>query len=142
MNTDFVEFMFWSFNKFHKVEAIHSFQMTGECIFQRASRIECADGFNVSIQAGCANYCQPRQSFFEPDMDQGNFFENYTSFELGFPNMHDDLLAPYAEDESDPCNTVYGYVPKEIITAVIEKHGGLVNVVDGEVLGSKYLEEK
>jgi hypothetical protein len=32
------------------------------------------------------------------------------------------LLMPYAEDESDPTGTVYCYVPREVVEAVVAKH--------------------
>ena len=32
---------------------------------------------------------------------------------------------PYAEDRERPTDTVYGYVPVEIVERVIEKHGGI-----------------
>jgi hypothetical protein len=40
------------------------------------------------------------------------------------------LLMPYAETPEDPTGTVYAYVPVELVTNVIVKHGGMVS---GEV---------
>jgi hypothetical protein len=37
---------------------------------------------------------------------------------------------PYADSPLTPTDTVYGYVPVEIVTTVLVKHGGLV---EGEV---------
>ena len=31
----------------------------------------------------------------------------------------------YCEDDENPCGTVYGYVPVELVDRVIEKHGGI-----------------
>jgi len=36
------------------------------------------------------------------------------------------LIMPYVEDHSCPTDTVYAYVPKNVITMVIAKHGGIV----------------
>jgi hypothetical protein len=36
----------------------------------------------------------------------------------------------YCEDPQDPTGTVYGYVPVQVVTNVIVKHGG---IVDGEI---------
>ena len=142
MNTNFTEFMFWSFNQFSKPDAIRIFETTGDHYYQKANRLQCADGYSISCQAGSFNYCAPRESFFNPDIDQGNFFDEYTAFELGFPNQGDELLTPYAEDPDSPCDTVYGYVPKAIIVALIQKHGGLVHELEGEIVPSGILEVK
>jgi hypothetical protein len=32
---------------------------------------------------------------------------------------------PYAEDAERPADTVYGYVPYEVVMEVIQKHGGV-----------------
>ena len=37
---------------------------------------------------------------------------------------------PWCENEQQPTNTVYGYVPVDVVTNVIVKHGGMV---EGEV---------
>lgn len=78
-------------------------------------KITCADGFTVSIQASNGHYCKPRNN------DGG-----YTEFELGYPSSPDDLIQEFAEDPDAPCSTVYGYVPKAVVQALIEKHGGPV----------------
>lgn len=39
--------------------------------------------------------------------------------------MEDELINEYAEDDSDYTNTVYGYVPIEIVEELINKHGGI-----------------
>jgi len=40
------------------------------------------------------------------------------------------MLMPYAETPENPTDTVYAYVPVELVTNVIVKHGGMVS---GEV---------
>ena len=110
-----------AFNRTHKVSG--AYQITG-------GYIHCADGFALSIQASDFHYCLPRQSFFDPNSNE-NFYENYHAFEIGYPNEEEELLLPYADDEENPTDTVYPYVPKEIINLVVEKHGGVVRIIDG-----------
>ena len=81
--------------------------------------LEMKSGFTVSCQASERNYCTPRN-------DTGP----YEAVELGFPNSPDPLIIGYAEDADNPTQTVYGWVPAHVVTALIMKHGGLV---DGEV---------
>ena len=98
-------------------------------------RIVCADGFSISVQAHAHSYCTPRCDY--PDTP-------HTHVECGFPSstpLTDDLkrqphLLPlaYAEDfygcsdesECDFTETVYGYVPVEIVKAELQQHGGIV----------------
>jgi hypothetical protein len=77
--------------------------------------VVCADGFSMSVQASQTNYSDPRD-------DVGP----YIAAEVGFPNRPEVLLMHYAEDPAEPTNTVYGWVPREVILTVIAKHGGLV----------------
>ena len=83
-------------------------------------RVVCADGFKMSVQASAYNYCQPR----ERDAVR------YETVEIGFPTAKEPMLMPYAETPEDPTDTVYAYVPVELVTNVIVKHGGMVS---GEV---------
>lgn len=80
-------------------------------------RIVCRDGFSVSVQAGEYLYCRPHI----------NGADKYDSVELGFPNREEPLLMDYAEDPSEPTETVYGYVPIELVNKIIENHGGIIN---------------
>ena len=79
-----------------------------------APKIVCDDGFDISIQASHNHYCTPR-------IDRGP----YSKVEAGFPSESEELLMPFAEDIDNPTETVYGWVPVEVINEVIEKHGGL-----------------
>jgi hypothetical protein len=74
--------------------------------------IVCQDGFKFSVQGGTEAYSNPRL-----------FTISYSQMEIGFPNQIEPLIIEYAED-SDYINTVYPYVPIEIIISVIKKHGG------------------
>lgn len=77
-------------------------------------RIICNDGFNMSVQAGYTLYSTPRTN------------ENmFSSCEIGFPSKKENLIMEYAEEPRKPLNTVYGYVPIEVIEEVIGKHGGI-----------------
>ena len=82
--------------------------------------VVCADGFKMSVQANNSAYCEPRAA--------GQ--EKYNLVEVGFPSEKESLLMPWAESPEDPTGTVYGYVPVDIVSNVIVKHGGLV---EGEV---------
>tara|TARA_R110002020_G_C16075516_1_gene756602 strand:- start:2 stop:346 length:345 start_codon:yes stop_codon:yes gene_type:complete len=82
-------------------------------------RVYCSDGYNVSVQAGDGKYCQPCD-------DNGP----YTEVELGFPSVSDPMLDGYAEDRETPTETVYAYVPVNVVRDLIVRHGGAVS---GEV---------
>lgn len=84
------------------------FQVTRPHIF-------CKDGFKMSVQAGAGLYCMPRKN-----LENGE----YETCEVGFPNQEEELLLPYAEEPKKPKDTVYGYVPIEVVEKVIKKHGG------------------
>lgn len=83
-------------------------------------RVICADGFSMSVQAHEGAYCSPR-------IDNA---ERYATCEVGYPSRHEDLIMQFAEDPERPTETVYGWVPTEIISLVIAKHGGMLS---GEV---------
>ncbi|QDP63447.1 MAG: hypothetical protein GOVbin703_194 [Prokaryotic dsDNA virus sp.] len=82
--------------------------------------VECADGFTMSVQASSGNYCEPRE----------NDADRYESVEIGYPSAEEKLLIPYAEEPETPTDTVYGWVPADIVRHIIDKHGGIVS---GEV---------
>ena len=96
---------------------------------KRYKRIECADGFSMSVQASRGNYSDPR----------ADDAEKYTAVEVGFPNKEETLLNPYMDgDHFDPTETVYGWVPSHVIVLICAKHGGIVS---GELPpGIPYLE--
>jgi hypothetical protein len=89
-------------------------------MYKRNKQVVCADGFNMSVQAHDGAYCEPR-------LDGQR---TYTLVEIGFPSAEEPLIMPWAEDNSKPTDTVYGYVPVDVVTNVIVKHGG---IVEGEV---------
>lgn len=78
-------------------------------------RVTCRDGYSVSIQASSSHYCDPRED---------NLYE-YTTVELGYPSMADNIIKDYAEDEEDLTGTVYGHVPVELVEELLAIHGGI-----------------
>lgn len=77
-------------------------------------RIVCNDGFNMSVQGSIGHYCSPRITT-----------DYYNSLEIGFPSEQEDLIMEFAEQKEIPTETVYGWVPIDIIQKVIEKHKGI-----------------
>jgi hypothetical protein len=85
--------------------------------------IVCKDGFRISVQGSQYAYCQPR-------IDEGP----YSHVECGFPSLKPSTsaLREYAEDlygkdeaDCDFTDTVYGYVPVEIVLNELAQHGGV-----------------
>ena len=89
-------------------------------MYKRNKMVVCADGFNMSVQAHDGAYCEPRK----------DAQRKYTLVEIGFPSDEEPLIMPWCENDQQPTNTVYGYVPVDVVTNVIVKHGGMVK---GEV---------
>lgn len=87
-------------------------------------RVVCKDNFSVSIQASYAHYCTPRKNIQLTDSDE------YLTVELGYPSKDDDLIKEYAEYAENPetYDTVYGYVPVNIVEKLIKKHGGIIGI--------------
>lgn len=79
--------------------------------------IQCTDGFEISVQASEYSYCSPRVT---QDIE-------YHQFECGFPNAPVPELNKWKDggDEVDDKETVYGYVPVEVIVKLVESHGGI-----------------
>lgn len=93
-------------------------------------RIKCADGYSVSAQAGYGIYSVPRT-----DADF------YNAVELGYPSAEDKEFIPYAEDQGSPLDTVYAYVPTEIVDEVLKKHGGIIGADFGNDMSRKWPRE-
>lgn len=85
-----------------------------DCSFPLARRIECADGFSLSVQATHGAYCAPRTNI-------GPWYE----VEVGYPSEAPNEILSYAESPDMPTETVYGYVPIELVERLIEDHGGM-----------------
>ena len=78
-------------------------------------RIVCADGESLSIQTSALTYCTPRSNCGP-----------YTKVEVGFPSATPpDSWDEYRDDSKEAGNeTVWAYVPVELVRAFIEAHGG------------------
>ena len=83
---------------------------------KRYERVVCADGFSISIQAGNGKYSVPRYEAIA-----------YTRLELGYPNRPCPFIYKYAEDKTDYTDTIYPYVPAEVVDTMIKGHGGIVS---------------
>ncbi len=87
--------------------------------FPLAKRIECEDGFSISVQASHSAYCSPRTNI-------GPWYQ----VECGFPSDVPTEIMNYAEQQEKPTETVYGYVPIELVEELIAAHGGMKANVD------------
>lgn len=93
-------------------------------------KVVCKDGFTMSVQHSSLHYCYPRVDFAER---MGHEFETY---EVGYPSEKDDLLIFFAEDKDNPTETVYPYVPAQVVEQVAEMHGGIVKELQEEQHGN------
>lgn len=84
----------------------------------QAPRIHCADGFNLSVQASETHYSSPRENGAYP----------YHLVEVGYPSGEIPEIMEWCEDPAKPTDTVYGYVPTNIVNEVIHAHGGITKV--------------
>ena len=80
-------------------------------------RVLCKSGFSMSVQAHFGAYCSPRT----------DNAESYNEVEVGFPSSVEPLLMEWCDNKEDPTGSVYGYVPVQVVTNVIAKHGGMVD---------------
>ena len=87
---------------------------------KRNRQVVCPDGFKMSVQAFAGGYCTPR-------IDGA---DKYEEVEVGYPSEPEEMLMEYAEEPDAPTQTVYAYVPVQVVTNVLAKHGG---IVDGEI---------
>lgn len=87
--------------------------------------VRCADGFEMSVTANRDAYCTPRLDNRGP----------YTHVEVGYPSARPEPWAAfgdvdtwdqYAEDRAHPTDTVYAFVPVEMVHALVAAHGGEV----------------
>ena len=132
---------------------IDAVRVPGVTAFQKVRpRIACNDGFSVSVQASEFTYCHPRYTQWQnedgwqvingeywlssetPRNFETDHYTPYESVELGFPSEEDELINEYAEGD-DYTNTVYGYVPVNVVEQLVEKHGGFKGVDKSNVKG-------
>lgn len=79
-------------------------------------RVVCKDGFSMSVQANSGVSCDPRRD---------NVI--YVGVEVGYPSRREQLLDEYVSKKGNWTESVYGFVPANIIDDIIEKHGGMVS---------------
>jgi len=75
--------------------------------------IECADGFHISVQAHYGAYSTPRTNFGP-----------WSNVECGFPSAPVPELTEWQDGSGDQTQSVYGYVPIDVVEKLIESHGG------------------
>ena len=78
-------------------------------------RIVCGDGFSLSVQGGDYLYSLPRTNGWA-----------FSAVEVGYPSEAEEELKRYADNLESFPDTIYGYVPIEIVRKIIDKHGGIV----------------
>jgi hypothetical protein len=100
-----------SINDWHRIEADKCRSPDHPIV----RRLECNDGFVMSVQASAGHYCSPRENRAWP----------YSAFEIGYPSSKEQLIAKFAETPGKYTDTVYGYVPTGVVESVIKKHGGI-----------------
>lgn len=86
-----------------------------------AKRIECADGFSMSVQGNYGAYCSPRRNFAD-----------WHQVEVGFPSEKPIHFAEHIEREGDDyTDSVYPYTPIALVVAEINERGGILNTEGG-----------
>lgn len=88
--------------------------LSGYHMLEQLPRIECVNGFSMSVQASRTHYCEPRG-------DLGPWH----SVEIGYPSARVEVLLEFAEDRERPTSTVYAGVPIEVAAMVIDENGGM-----------------
>ena len=69
-------------------------------------RIECADGFSMSVQGNSGAYCSPK-------IDNA---EKYIEVEVGHARPHEELLEMFHDADG-----IYPYVPRQVVV-----HSGII----------------
>lgn len=86
-------------------------------IKKMTSAIHCKSGLGFSVQANSFAYCSPRENMGP-----------YDKVEVGYPTKMVEEFMPYIErdpDNDDPLDSVYPFVPVEVVEKVVNKNGGL-----------------
>lgn len=79
-------------------------------------RIFCKDGFNISIQVNCGNYCGSENGWRK-------FGKEWKGVEWGYPSGEIDSVK-YNSESEDTIGSV-GCIETELIDELLESHGGI-----------------
>jgi hypothetical protein len=98
-------------NQYFKTK--QSGRVIGSC--NLAKRIVCENNYSISVQANECAYCTPRDNYGP-----------YSHVECGHPIAPpSDEMMEYADERERPTETIYQYVPVEVVERLIESHGGI-----------------
>lgn len=75
--------------------------------------VVCKDGFTISVQASGSHYCAPRSSVGP-----------WVMVECGFPSGDVPTLSAWKDGGESDTGSVFGWVPVEVVEALIDSHGG------------------
>lgn len=119
----------------------HNQYIDGSDGSRRRNRVECVDGFSVSVIAGGGTYCTPRPMLCAYPYSDGmcnsmltyvgevtcTYPGPYTHVEVGYPSEVPEpweIWSEFVEDPEEPTSTIYAYVPVEDVRALVALHGG------------------
>jgi hypothetical protein len=85
--------------------------------FALTKPLACADGTTMSIQASSGHYCLPRVTL--------ESFSGYSDVEIGFPTREISCIKEFAERNEDYTDTVYPYVPMDVVLNAVNGCGGI-----------------
>ena len=94
----------------------------GRDIQETRRRLVCGDGFSMSVQADDVKYCDPCV----------NGESHYSTVEIGYPSERVEALRPFSSNPDADNETIFGYVPWEIVEQIIADHGGIVEPVGAD----------
>ena len=86
--------------------------------------VQCRSGLKMSVKVGKSFYCEPRVDGVDVE---------YAAVEIGYPSTKITELMEYAENEYEPTDTVYAWVPVSVLLKVIYDNGG---IGDGDEVGT------
>lgn len=102
----------------YRAKAFNSFVIQTKNGFKRPVLVM-GDGTKMSVQASSFHYCEPRK----------DGLNRYASYEVGYPSEIIEQLRDYAEthleNDEDILNSVFPFVPEEVILDILEEHGGI-----------------
>ena len=86
--------------------------------------IICKDGFRMSVQVGRGMNSIPKHIISDEEWENG---KRYVCVECRVLNAEEEALKPYAEDSENLLETIYAYVPANLVDVIIKIHGGMMN---------------